>query len=102
MLAHIETGFLRASQFTAAPSQGTNERHRSTVRWNREDGVDSALHVCIAVARRELLLFSLSNFARLWLDQVGAHFVRERKIWGAGPLQYFSFPPPEEERSQRA
>jgi hypothetical protein len=34
------------------------------------------------------------------LSLVGARFLRERKIWGAGPLQHFPFPPPAEERRQ--
>jgi hypothetical protein len=50
----------------------------------------------------ELLSLSLGNFAWFWLVSVGARFINERQIWGAGPLQYFSFSPPAEERDQRA
>jgi hypothetical protein len=50
----------------------------------------------------ELLSLSLGNFAWFWLVSVKARFIRERKILGAGPLQYFPFSPPAEERDQRA
>ena len=50
----------------------------------------------------ELLSLSLGSFARCWLVSVGALFLRERKIWGAGPLQHFPFSPPAEDRDQRA
>jgi hypothetical protein len=50
----------------------------------------------------ELLSLSLGNFAWFWLVSVGVRFINERQIWGAGPLQYFPFSPPAEERDQRA
>ena len=50
----------------------------------------------------ELLSLSLGSFARCWLVSVGALFLPERKIWGAGPLQHFPFSPPAEDRNQRA
>jgi hypothetical protein len=44
----------------------------------------------------------LGDFAGLCLVSVGARFIRERKIFGAGLLQHFLFSPPAEDRDQRA
>ena len=51
--------------------------------------------------RHETLSPSLGNLAWFRLISVGARFIRERKIWGAGPLPYFPFSPTEEDRAQR-
>jgi hypothetical protein len=45
---------------------------------------------------------NLGSFGRCWLVSVGSHFIHERKIWGTGSLQHFSFSPPAQERGQRA
>src|ERR1700674_1232460 len=45
---------------------------------------------------------SLGNFTWFWLVSIKVRFIGERKIWGAGPLQYFPSSPPAEERGQRA
>ena len=50
---------------------------------------------------------NLGHFERFRLLYVGArflraHFIGERKIWAAGPLQHFPFSPLAQERYQRA